>query len=734
MVNSLENIDKSKVYVDRIEGLDEVVEEVVDNTLIGAVSTITKNDLTAGKVLVSDNNGKVATSSKGISDLQDALVSGTNIKTINETSLLGSGNIAIESGANTSLSNLSSQGQNITNWSTNVTNCITEIPQDIKLELNNGTLTLKAGSKIYVPNGAGVFDEVTISSDFSVTSTTNAQEFILLAPSRTSITHFNKNFCSSEPTQPTVTTTYWMWYDTTNNKIKFTSNSGASWVEGFSLPLGLSTSTSSGITSIDQVFNGFGYFGKHNFITNVKFLIAKGYNTDGTYHNQEYIINSPIVARNYLENNSIMFFRYNKGNYQIYNILKRYYLGELNYVPDIIAHFQWYYNTTNRMWYMHEQDEQAWRQVDYANIGINTSTETNFKEVFRAVDYDDLATVATSGSYNDLTNKPTIPSARNIGQIIQSTIPLTDAGLHLLDGSLISGDGIYSDFYNYMVQIHNNYPHLFCTETEWQQYVATDGACNRFVLDTTNKTIRLGLLTGFIEGTNSLSDLGALTAAGLPNITATGQIGTRYDQGTPTISGAFVNLRHGGIGSDEPNTTGWLYDLDASYSSSIYGRSSTVQPQSIKVMYYICIATSIKTDIQVDIDEIATDLNGKADVDLSNINTSGKSFASGLAMPSSRYIDLTLGASSASYTAPANGYFCFNGKDSSNTGTAEVVIRNQTRYFGVAGTKNSTLAPSWAGYILPAKKGDIVYLYYIGTLALDNTNWSWRFYYAEGEA
>ena len=35
----------------------------------------------------------------------------------------------------------------------NITNCITEISQDIKVELNNGTLTLKAGSKVYVPNG-----------------------------------------------------------------------------------------------------------------------------------------------------------------------------------------------------------------------------------------------------------------------------------------------------------------------------------------------------------------------------------------------------------------------------------------------------------------------------------------------------------------------------------------------------------------------------------------------------
>ena len=69
MVNSLENIDKSKVYVDRIEGLDEVVSDVISDTLTGAVSTITTTDLTAGKILVSDNNGKVAAGSDTLSDL-----------------------------------------------------------------------------------------------------------------------------------------------------------------------------------------------------------------------------------------------------------------------------------------------------------------------------------------------------------------------------------------------------------------------------------------------------------------------------------------------------------------------------------------------------------------------------------------------------------------------------------------------------------------------------------------
>ena len=45
---------------------------------------------------------------------------------------------------------------------------------------------------------------------------------------------------------------------------------------------------------------------------------------------------------------------------------------------------------------------------------------------------------------------------RVLGQIIQSTIPLSDAGLHLLDGSVIQSTGAYSTFYNYMANGYDN--------------------------------------------------------------------------------------------------------------------------------------------------------------------------------------------------------------------------------------------------------------------------------------
>lgn len=211
--------------------------------------------------------------------------------------------------------------------------------------------------------------------------------------------------------------------------------------------------------------------------------------------------------------------------------------------------------------------------------------------------------------------------SRNIGEIIQSTIPLTDAGLHLLDGALIDGNGIYSDFVDYIASIYDASASYFTTEASWQDSVTNYGVCGKFVYNSTNRTVRLPKITGFVEGASGVTNLGDLTQAGLPNITATmaGDISQANSSGAIAITSAYNGEMWYGSTS-VGRMRDW--DFNASRSSSIYGRSNTVQPQSIKVLYYIVIATSTKTDIQVDIDEITTDLNGKADVDLSNVPSS----------------------------------------------------------------------------------------------------------------
>jgi hypothetical protein len=211
---------------------------------------------------------------------------------------------------------------------------------------------------------------------------------------------------------------------------------------------------------------------------------------------------------------------------------------------------------------------------------------------------------------------------RNIGEIITSIIPLTDAGLHLLDGALIQGDGIYTEFYEYIVSLIPTYPQIFTDEIGWQNFVNTYGVCSKFVVNTGNRTVRLPKITGFIEGTIDSNALGDLVEAGLPNIiggftldTSDGIKVLRQDEvyGAFNLvdvsnSEAYLNASTGSINTPRSRRV----KIDASRSSSIYGNSSTVQPQSIKVFYYIVIATTTKTDIEVDIDEITTDLNSKA--------------------------------------------------------------------------------------------------------------------------
>ena len=167
------------------------------------------------------------------------------------------------------------------------TNRILEIPQDIKLELNNGTLTLKAGSKVCVPNGSS-FDFITINSDLSVTPSNNGKNFIIVHNINTTPAILNvlTNYCYSGSSAPTSGYAY-VWYDTTNKVVKYNSSSSTTshnWqTVGCSFPICLGTTASgSGMTSVDQVFNGFGYIGSTVFALPMKGQATTAINDDGT--------------------------------------------------------------------------------------------------------------------------------------------------------------------------------------------------------------------------------------------------------------------------------------------------------------------------------------------------------------------------------------------------------------------------------------------------------------------
>ena len=173
-----------------------------------------------------------------------------------------------------------------------ITNCITEIPQDIKLELSNGTLTLKAGSKVYIANGKNAdgsmkFDEVVIKNDLARTT---------FSANTTTMVFYNT---AGNIQQVSVRGVFSGSGEIPANGIHYKTDTNLFYINGvqaaLSLPMFVAKTDSNGvITSIDQVFNGFGYIGSTVFaLPSVKVLIPNGRNADGTLKNLE-IINSKV--------------------------------------------------------------------------------------------------------------------------------------------------------------------------------------------------------------------------------------------------------------------------------------------------------------------------------------------------------------------------------------------------------------------------------------------------------
>ena len=277
----------------------------------------------------------------------------------------------------------------------NITNCITEIPQDIKLELNNGTLTLKAGSKVYVPNGfesdgtTKKFDVVVINRDVSIPKWGNN------APGLISITSNREIWIALLEQQysgGSAPTSQWaLWYDTTNNLIKSSSNAGSSWKEGYCLPIAICTSDSSKWTSIDQVFNGFGYIGSTVFaLPGVKGLIPNGRNADGSLKNVEFTVNNVVTTTD---------------TSSATGSLKYYLTGIGIYRANTDNLFYDEINNINKNSTGIKQSSVIIEENGYRTNG--TTTLFTPKTTFHALDYNDKSTISgwsmPSNKYIDLT-------------------------------------------------------------------------------------------------------------------------------------------------------------------------------------------------------------------------------------------------------------------------------------------------------------------------------------------
>ena len=252
-------------------------------------------------------------------------------------------------------------------------------------------------------------------------------------------------------------------------------------------------------------------------------------------------------------------------------------------------------------------------------------------------------------------------------------------------------------------------------------YTAT-GVAWYYILDTDNTRFKLPRSKWNFVGLRD--NVGNYVAESLPNIT--GELDNvfmtagAYKTGclSKTVNAPSTNS---GVNAGSETRYGNIV-IDASDSSPAYRNSSPVQQRATQAYLYFYVGNTVQDQTTIDVGQITEALNDKADLDLSNVNNTGKSTAASWSMPSSTSDSLTLGASGSSYQMPADGYLCI-GKEATAGG----------QYIYMGGSCAVQVWSAGAGYIqtfTPVRKGQTIYVNYTaaGTLA------HFKFVYAVGAA
>ena len=277
------------------------------------------------------------------------------------------------------------------NYGLGKTNCLTYIPNDIKMSVADGRLTVKANSKVYVPNGfnddgSKRFDEYIIPTDKSCGPHLydNSKLFASYLPSWNQLATTGGNIShigSSMPDASTNGYTYSLFYNTDENKCYFstTSNDEYVWIQS-SLPFGLvSRSASEGYTSIDQIFNGVGYLCNMIFVTpGIKMLSSNGFNEDGTYKNQ-YVEIKNVLTRSmpYAVNNGYVYLYENNLGLDASN---QYVIAE-DTLPTPTSHYELCWLKKENRYYYHNANSTNWilyPSTGLRRIGVATADTTTF--------------------------------------------------------------------------------------------------------------------------------------------------------------------------------------------------------------------------------------------------------------------------------------------------------------------------------------------------------------------
>lgn len=300
----------------------------------------------------------------------------------------------------------------------NITNCLLEVPQDIKCELQGGTLTVKAGTIVTFPygnedltaqypvgstfinenfivygtyyNDGKFFVRVELGEDSSGISqfSVNGKTFVYLTLNGASLFIEHPSYNMGSGSDGVDDGSY---YYTESNSIVRRAGGYDDFTISFPL-MEVTITQDNKVTSIDQVFNGMGYIGSTFYVLpNVKTLIPDGRNENGSLKN---IINNT---------DSLSLYTFEGGfeDDKAPIVITPSGVGYLSSArtnfngdkPSEPVDFSRWYDSTNNYW-MEYTSSTGWMIQKYSVIGfLNISDKTinslTFKTPFHAVDYNE---------------------------------------------------------------------------------------------------------------------------------------------------------------------------------------------------------------------------------------------------------------------------------------------------------------------------------------------------------
>ena len=353
--------------------------------------------------------------------------------------------------------NVPSNSVGFARCSTEVTNCITSVPNRIKYTLVDGVLTILKGSVAVVPygtedltsqfpvgstflhgnmkvydtswDGSKFFVLAELQSDKQVSQSGTYELTVFMSANAGTIVNFSTGADASGDTIPTSVQDF---YHTTLNTLKRYANGAEQSGQFLSFPIMRISMVDSLVTDVRDVANGAGYIASTIWVDKeVKGLIPNGRNEDGTLRNIEWTNDVLRVRNNTSANKSVLFtLRHPQDIY--YNdyplsMTPTSAISQDEYMPSGSAS----YLTKENIW-------RAYTGSNYYNMfwmsigSFQTNTSgviSNFqlKQPFRAVDWNDVNPSMIDGVWTasslTLASGATIPTTQQVIYSLADYLP-----------------------------------------------------------------------------------------------------------------------------------------------------------------------------------------------------------------------------------------------------------------------------------------------------------------------